>query len=714
MTWFKRHTLHLFLLLSSLILAWPSFAATPSFPEVKSAWKPSEAWLLDRNGEVIGRRRVAAGERRLEWVPLEELSPALVTALLEAEDKRFFEHGALDWQSLAGSILDNLKRALEGRRPRGASTLTMQLAAFLEPALAARAGGRSLAKKWDQVMAAREIEAGWEKRQILEAYLNLAPFRGEMVGVHAAALGLFRKLPSGLSRDESLLLAALLRGPQATPATVAKRACAVAAASDQAADCAALNDLALSALGGRPDPMSPDSLAPHLARRLLEKAAPGERLASTLDARVQRQAIDSLEKRLAELAGRRVADGAVVVLENSTGNVLAWVGSSGGRSRAELVDGALAPRQAGSTLKPFLYGLALEKGLLTAASVLEDGPLQLATPGGLYVPQNYDRDFKGPVSVRTALASSLNVPAVRALTLVGVESFAARLRALGLDSLTEEGGHYGYGLALGDGDVRLLQLANAYRTLARGGRYASVRVLAKETSTQGKRIMPAPVAFIVGDMLADRGARAPTFGLENPLALPFPASVKTGTSKDMRDNWCLGFSSRYTVGVWVGNADGSPMQEVSGVSGAAPVWRDLMLYLHADQPGEAAVPPAGLVRRGVNFVPAFESARQEWFVMGSEIAEVRLAGPEEGAVRILAPAEGSRIALDPDIPAERRAIRFRASMAGFLWRLDGRPVGEGITLWWPPEPGKHRLALVDGEGKVQDEVGFEVRGTPVP
>ena len=700
-------------------------AATPTYAEVRAAYRPSEAWLLDRHGEVIGARRVDGRVRRLEWVPLADLSPAMQQALVAAEDKRFYEHGGVDWQGLASAAFDNLKRGMAGRRLRGGSTLSMQLAAFLDPALKAGPSGKGLGQKWDQAFAARDLEAHWTKGQILEAYLNLAPFRGELVGIHAAAKGLFRKHPSGLTRPESLLLAALLRGTSASPAAVAKRACAVggsgvgqvASQPDRGAQsCAELETLALATLSGRPDPMSPENLAPHLARRLLDKAAPGERVASTLDAGLQRAALEILNQQLAELAGRHVADGALVVLDNASGEVLAWVGSSGGLSEAPQVDGVLAPRQAGSTLKPFLYGLAIEKGMLTAASVLEDAPLEIPTAGGLYVPQNYEHDFKGPVSLRTALASSLNVPAVQTLTLVGLESFAARLRALGLDTLTQEGDYYGWGLALGAAEVRLLQLTNAYRAMANGGQLSPVRLKPGEKAN-AKRVMPAAVAFILADILSDRAARSLSFGLENALAIRSWAAVKTGTSKDMRDNWCIGFSERYTVGVWVGNFDGSPMQDVSGVSGAAPVWRDLMHRLHTSRPGKPPKPPGGLVHRQVAWCPAVEAPRQEWFLPGSDTAEVVLADDNAdtaGPPRILSPGPGTLYALDPDIPPENQQLRLDArAPVGHRWRLDTTDLGPARRLWQAPTPGKHRLSLLDGAGKEVDAVEFEVRGSAV-
>ncbi len=272
----------------------------------------------------------------------------------------------------------------------------------------------------------------------------------------------------------------------------------------------------------------------------------GARIASTLDASVQSAARTALRMRLAELNGRNVEDGAVIVLDNATGEVLAYVGSSGDLSQAAAVDGVTALRQAGSTLKPLLYGLAIEEGRLTAASILDDSPVQLKTDTGLYIPRNYAKTYRGAVSVRASLAGSLNVPAVRTLVMVGPDRFTERLRAAGMDTVTEAGDYYGFSLALGSADVTLLTLTNAYRTLANGGVWSETRLMrnAPPPATASRRAMSAAASYIVADILSDRAARAAAFGLDNPLDTPFWSAVKTGTSKDMRDNWTIGFSSR--------------------------------------------------------------------------------------------------------------------------------------------------------------------------
>jgi penicillin-binding protein 1C len=702
----------------AIALLLPFDGRIPSFAETLSGYRPSEAWLLDRHGEVVAVKRIDLRVRRLEWLRLDDISPAAQELLIQSEDRRYYQHGGVDWLALSVSGASGLLHLFDGKRPRGASTLTMQLAGFLDPSLSAAKSRRTLAQKWRQITAAREIEKSWSKREILEAYFNLASFRGETVGIHAAALALFGVHPSALNRSQSLLLMALLKGPSAKPAQVANRACALltaARAGDPA--CAELQSLSRVALDRHGYRLPQDSIAPHLADKLLDQA--GMRLATTLDANLQRYAIQSLREHLLSLNGQNVRDGAAVVIDNRSGDVLAYVGSSGEISDAAAVDGVSALRQAGSTLKPFLYGMAIAERRITAASILDDAPIQLVTPMGLYVPQNYDRDFKGAISARTALASSLNVPAVRTLALVGVDRFTRTLRDYGLNSVTEDGDHYGFSLALGGVDVRLIELANAYRALANRGVWNPAGYLPGDHATKGKRILSRQAAFVVADILSDRGARALTFGLENPLATRAWTAVKTGTSKDMRDNWCIGFSSRYTVGVWVGNFDGEPMNDVSGVSGAAPVWRDLMDYLHADGGGAAPAKPQGIVTQEVQFSPSVESPRIEHFLAGTETAEIRLVADGgarlSGNAKILYPTDGTVIAIDPDIPIKHQRVQFSSrGPENVVWRIDGNAVGNGGEIGWQPTGGRHRLTLAEADGEELDAVTFEVRGSLSP
>jgi penicillin-binding protein 1C len=694
--------------------------ALPRFDQVKAQYRSSDAVLLDRHGEPVQQLRVDKRDQRADWVPLAQVSPAFRQALLLSEDKRFYEHGGVDWSSAGAAAWANLWNT----RTRGASTVTMQLAGLLDADLATR-GGRSVVAKVGQVRTAWQLERQWRKDQILEAYINLVAFRGELVGIGAMSARLFQKYPSGLNAQEAAIVAALVRGPNAKPVAVASRACGILTAQGRAKECVFLSTYTAQVLASRPsERLDADrQIAPHLARRLLTLNAPSEKsitVKSTLDAQVQRFSRDTLRQHLAELRDRHVEDGAVVVIDNASGDVLAWVGSSGASlSRAAEVDGVMALRQAGSTLKPFLYEMAMEQRWMTAASVLHDSPVDLSTAGGLYIPQNYDRHFKGPVSVRTALAASLNVPAVRTLVMVTPERFAQRLKALGLP-LKRNGDYYGYSLALGSAEVTLADLSNAFRALANGGTYAPLRVRATDPAPVAKAVMDPGASFIVSDILADREARVPTFGLDNALAARYWVAAKTGTSKDMRDNWCIGFSKRYTVGVWVGNASGEPMWDVSGVTGAAPVWRTVMDELQrraASLPAPASMPPATVVQTAVTFDRQLEPPRLEWFLDGTQQSHIQLASLSGSARSLItAPVDRTIIALDPDIPPRSQRLTLKAAPGvpdHWSWRLNNKRLGPAKTTLWPMWPGRHHLALIDQQGKTRAEVKFEVRGAGV-
>ncbi len=731
-----------------LLLAHPPPATAanelPSFEQVRAAHQPSDWLVVDRHGVPLQRVRRDDKLRRLGWLPMEQVSPALQAALITAEDRRFWEHGGVDWAAFARAAWQQLGGQ---RHKRGASTLTMQLAGLLDPALRPATGKRrDLAQKWDQVWAARALEAHWTKPQIIEAYLNLVPWRGEAVGLPAAARLWFGKNADGLDLAEGALLAALLRQPQASPARIGERACAIIADLAPATlpatprpDCATIKARAAFAFSG-PAPhaaLDDANLAPHAARRALGEwgarpAPPPGRpggepiLRTTIDGQLQQLAADSLHAHLAELAQQNVEDGAAIVLDNDSGEILAYVGSSGNLSEAAEVDGVTAQRQAGSTLKPFLYALAIDQKRLTAASLLHDSPLLLTAENGAYVPQNYDRQFKGWVSTRVALAASLNIPAVRTLLLTGTDAFHRRLRNLGFDTLVEPPDHYGLALALGGADVRLVDLANAYRALANRGRWQPVAALAGEPAGPSpganRQVLSPAAAFIVTDILADRAARAPTFGLENALATRVWSAAKTGTSKDMRDNWCLGFTRRHTVGVWVGNFSGAPMWDISGVHGAAPVWRDL---IHALSNGERDKPPAaptGVVAGEVRFEGVPEAPRREWFLRGTETFVVARAGDDDAAAAhtppaIAYPAEGLIVAIDADVPIDMERVVFEMApeKPGYQWHLErliGRPCRQTLAppARWAPQPGVWRLELRDAAGATVGSVRFSVRG----
>jgi len=676
--------------------------AMPAYADARAAWQPSEAWLYDRDGRLLDTERVDFQRRRLAWVPLKDVSPAVRAAVVRSEDRRFWSHGGVDWLAIAAA----LRARWTGGPSRGASTLAMQLAGFLSPDIA-QPGRRDWLAKIRQMRAGQALASRWSRAQILEAYLNLVPLRGEAQGIGAGANSLFGKRPADMTRTDAALFAGLLPDPSAGAKALGTRACRIAGT----ADCSAIDAAAATLVSGERAARLDPALAPHLAIRLLDR--PGKRVTTTIDRRAQRIAIAAMRRQLKGLGAERVRDGAVVVLDNRTGDVLAYVGGVGLGSTAAAVDGASARRQAGSTLKPHLYAQVIEKRWLTAASILDDSPVQLDTASGLYVPKNYDHSFKGPVTVRKALASSLNVPAVRTLVLDDVQQFRDRLWALGYHGLVEDGDYYGFSLALGSAEVSLVEQANAFRALANMGKWSPVRFVATRHVRQHPRQVVSPgAAFIVDDILSDATARTDAFGADSALRLPFWAAAKTGTSKGMRDNWCIGFSDRYTVAVWVGNLEGDSMHAVSGTSGAAPVWRDVMMALHEGHPGKPPAMPADVEVRRIALPGTREPPRREYFLSGTAQAEMAAAPEAARRPRITSPVSGSVYAIDPDIPADRQRLGVAVSgaVAGHRLLLDKRPLGDaGAGLQIVPRPGSHILALVDPGGRTIDRIRFTVR-----
>jgi len=704
----NRFLKYLLAVLAVAILWAGNAFALPAFEDVRAGFVKSDSLLLDRNGNVLHELRTDKTGRRLDWTPLADISPSLVWAVVASEDARFYQHEGVDYRAIGSAALSMITSV----HKRGASTITMQLAALLDKSLQNKKERRTLTQKIRQMNAARDMETRWSKNQILEAYLNLVSFRGEYQGVAAAARGFFGRNPHGLDQPQSLLLASLIRAPNATADMLNKRAAQLNTQLGWTVSARHLSGEIHSLTSGIHQIRPRTGLAPHVARRLFKDRTAQSVIVCTLDGALQEYTLDMLSQQIAALAGQNVQEGAVLVLHNQTGEVLAYVNYSNRSHATGYVDGVLAKRQAGSTLKPFLYATALENKTLTAASVLEDSPLDVAVLSGIYQPENYDSAFHGPVSARIALASSLNVPAVRVLSMVGPESFLRRLRLLGIKDLDESGDFYGLSLALGSADVTLWELTNAYRSLANAGRWNEATLIQAQFNPKTSRhVFSAQTSFIVSDILSDRKARSLTFGLENPLATRFWTAVKTGTSKDMRDNWCVGFSSRYTVGVWVGNYSGEPMWNVSGITGAAPVWTTVMNYLHRNKPGLRPTLPGGLNRAVIP--TAAGSHEEEWFLTGTEPV-VTLPRTARMNPRIIYPPSGAILAVDPDIPSSVQKVFFTADAQdgeSLSWELNAIPLETaGKAVPWTPRAGKYSLAIINKERKTVDTVHFEVRG----
>jgi penicillin-binding protein 1C len=642
--------------------------------------------LTDRHGLAL-REVWPPPMNRRENRLLSEFSPHLVAAVIATEDKRFRYHLGVDPMAIVRAFSQNLS---QGEVVSGASTITMQLARL---SLGLAPGPRTLKRKLREVYLALLIERHHSKDEILALYLNSAPVGGPNLGFQAAAIAWLGKSASQLSPAEAAFLAGLPARPglppNPSPKSLARKNMILARLNNSGylnVDEYQRAKAETLILAGA----QRSFLAPHFTERVAKNLtdSPPKVITTTLDMdlqrRVERLAALTVEK-FKPLGLRQVA---LVVLSLPEREVLAYVGSADFFDPEEgQIDGVITPRQPGSALKPFIYAHALETGAINASSLINDEPINFVIDDGSYSPRNYSGASHGPVQARLALASSLNVPAINLTSHLGVESVLDYLRKLGLNSLDRSAAHYGLGLALGGGEVTLLELTTAYAALADQGRLKlPVMTLtnAKETSGSVVRwVIDPAVTFIISDILADDEARSTGFGPNGPLATPFRASVKTGTSKNYRDNWCLGYSDGFVVGVWAGNFQNSPMGQVSGLTGAGHLWREVVnLMAELKPPLPVITIPPGVKSvavcpiSGLPAGPDCPNAQREYFLEKAAIgtpcqhnhmtltqAGLNLSPGEVPVVGLinhfgfLDPKSGEIFAWDPDLPPRYQVIK---------------------------------------------------------
>ena len=556
--------------------------------------------VTDRSGVLL--REVRAGDgKRARRLPLSAFGDRVPRAVLAAEDKRFYSHNGIDPFALARAAWDTARAR---RVASGASTLTQQLARTLVRA------PRTLGAKVEVMALALRLEASYSKDQILEAYLNEIEFGPNVRGAEAAAELYFGKPCAELSLAEAAAIASIPRGP--TIYDPSRRPDQLLRRRDRVLDRIRAAGLAteeeVTRAKGEPLSLTPRfsaASAPHLVAAIMagRLGAPPDvdtgELRTTIVAELQTEATVAAQRTIDALSPQGVTAASVVVLANDTGEVLAYVGSPDASNVARLGanDGVLALRQPGSALKPFVYELAMEELGLVPSSVLPDVELSFPGPDGAsFRPRNYDGAFHGPVLLRDALGSSFNIPAVHVAERLGAAAVLERLRGLGFSSLDREADHYGLAIALGDGEVRLIDLANAYATLARGGLARPVvATLGAGEDVAPIRVLDERSTYLVTHILSDPSARLASFGDDSVLELPFEAAAKTGTSKGYRDNVTVGYTPEITVAVWVGNFDGSPMRGVSGITGAGPLFREVMTAAARLRPPTRFERPDGLV-----------------------------------------------------------------------------------------------------------------------
>lgn len=554
--------------------------------------RPPAVVVTDRAGEPL-RFLLPADQRWRFPVHLSELPPEVPRALVASEDRWFWRHPGVNPVAIVRAAWSNVRA---GEVVSGASTIPMQIARMAEP------GPRSLPRKLREAFRAVQLERRYGKRELLEIYLNLTPYGGNVEGIGAAAWFYFGKTPDRLSLGEIALLTALPRSPVRYDPTV--HPAAARAARDQVlrqlAARGAFPRREIADAGAQPVPRArrrPPFSAPHLTE-LAVRRSPGEaRLRTSLDRGVQALAEEEVRGRIADLRATGIGNAAVVVIENGTHAVRALVGSAGFDETAfqGQVNGAVARRSPGSTLKPFLYAMALDQGRIIPDSWLLDVPTDFSG----YVPENYDERYRGRVTVREALVFSLNASAVRLLSTVGLADFHRLLRRGGLATLDKPAEHYGLPLILGSGEVRLVDLVNLYSSLAGGGLHRPFRLAeapegGEGRTPQGERLFSPAAAQAITGILTD--LRRPDLPESWDLTRAGPAVAwKTGTSYGHRDAWAVGFSRRWTIGVWVGNFDGRPRKGISGSQHAGPLLFDLFRALAGREAGRepgSADPPA--------------------------------------------------------------------------------------------------------------------------
>lgn len=682
---------------------------------------------VDRNGEPL------SVTYRNTWnvhdvVPLYDIPDFLKLAFIAAEDQRFYSHGGADWIARLHAAFQNV-RAL--RAVRGASTISEQSVRMLHPRR------RTVWARWLEGFEAARLEARFSKDDVFEFYLNQVPYARNRRGVAQAAREYFDRDLQTLNEKEMLALAVLVRSPSRFDlhrgtTLVEKRLAQVA---ERMVESSAISEDERQRIVDAPLSVRRSQLpvdAAHFVGYLHRANGQSPVRRTTLDSSLQRRAQQILDKTLEGLRGRDVTDGAVLAIDHETDEVLVWVNAGGfDDDDGGQIDMVTTPRQPGSTLKPFLYALALENGW-TAATLVDDSPLMEAVGNGLHPFQNYSRHYYGQVRVREALGNSLNVPAIRAIRYTGRSEFLSRLQRLGVVSLEQHPDFYGDGLALGNGELSLLELVNAYATLARGGVYRPLRLGTEDGREAGRQVFSAEVSSIVANVLSDPEARALEFGRASVLELPVQTAVKTGTSNDYRDAWIVGFSHRYAVGVWMGNLDRKPMRGVTGSSGPGLVLRALFAELHRNRRSRS-LPLSRRLRQveicresGARPLPACPRMT-EWFRARNVPAEpCSRHGDVETTVtvahdlRVIQPSPGLHLAMDPRIPdeIERFELRLARSPEGACvsWFVDDELVDvttrEHGSLLWPVARGSHvARARVDlGDEEVWTEkIAFHVK-----
>ena len=640
-----------------------------------------------------------------DYVPLHEIPSLLQHAVVVSEDRRFYQHHGVDWRARVMALFQNIRSF---RTVRGASTITEQVVRMWRPR------PRTLWSRWLEGFEAARLEKGFSKEQILECYLNQVPYAAKRRGVVQAARYYFDRDLDTLSHKEVLALAVMVRtpgrlNPHINPDRLEKPILRLAGQmlQEKFINQTGFDYLRNVPLESRKAPFTVK--AEHFVHHLYNTTPPSRmtrlrRLRTTIGAPLQGGIQAILDQRLRDLKAKNVHNGAVLVVDHQKSEVLAWV--NGGASldgvTESWIDAVTTPRQPGSTLKPFLYALALEKGW-TAATLVDDLPLAAPVGHGLHTYHNYSRIHYGPLPLRHALGNSLNTPAVRTIQFVEVKRFLNCLRTLGINSLHQHPDHYGEGLALGNGEITLLELVGAYTVLANRGVYHPLKTIMDEDGRghRGKQVFSPETVSLIGSILSDPDARRLEFGRGSLLRFPVQTAVKTGTSSDYRDAWAVGYNDRFTVGVWVGNLNHQATHGVTGATGPALILRSVFAELNRNRRTRPLYLSPRLTKRDICRETGLPDDGRcatvtEWFIPGTEPESrpsLQLAHKRPYLQR---PSHGLQLAMDPRIPDDHEAFQFQManlpenSMVD--WFVDGKLAATTPTrnYLWPLSKGPHR------------------------
>jgi penicillin-binding protein 1C len=652
--------------------------------------------VSDRFGNPLSITYQAAWNNR-DHRPLYALPELLVSSFLFSEDRKFYDHNGVDWHARAGALWQNLRHR---KTVRGASTITEQVVRLIN------SRPRNLWSKWLEGIEATFLEHHTSKQAILEFYLNQIPYASGRRGIVQAGRYYFNRDLDTLSPREILALVILARAPSAydlykNPDRIKEPLNRLAAQMRGGGKISTTtyNDLQTETL----EPVKPALPvdARHFAR-FVQMNMQKQGLRTTLDSGLQMQVQDILDSRIKKLSVKKVANAAAIIIDHTSGEILSWAvaGASNPETKDGEIDPILTPRQPGSTLKPFLYASALEKGW-TAATILNDTPIAEAVGSGLHRFRNYSNTYYGPITLREALGNSLNIPAVLTIHYVGVNPFLNTLHRLGFESLNRGASIYDEGLALGNGEVTLLELTRAYATLANRGKTRPLKFLMEDHSNaHPDPVYTTETSSIIGNILSDPRARALEFGNDSILNLPVRTAVKTGTSTDYRDAWTVGYNDRYTVGIWMGNLDRTPMKDVTGSTGPALALRSVFHVLNKDRDTDTLYIAPTLTQQDVCIRPAPSDGtcprRTELFAAGTKAAA---PSPPKSSIELIRPTEGLLMALDPRIPINHQKFRFE--LAGLAegdeveWILNKKPLSRSTSPYylWELQKGRQQLAV---------------------